>query len=186
MYQTRNLALGPDGSISAAIRDVTNMDKMASDIRRISESCWSIPEEDREAGFFWLETAAAENYVPALMTLGNRFQSGTPDALQSFERAWKLGSIHALHQIALIYKSGRGLDERDSIRSFAYNYLHSRISIIDHQTNGSDDADGKIRGRRSYLKSLTDRLYAYEVEEGISLAERLLAANPNCCVSWYR
>jgi TPR repeat protein len=118
--------------------------------------------QDRQKEIVWLEKAAAQDYLPAIISAGNWYDNSGPNedrkkAFRFFERAAAKGSLQARARVAELLINGQGgvLDER---RGLALLHEVAREGVVSAQY----DLATRYHEGRGVVTNIQQAIYWYD------------------------
>ena len=200
MYQTRIMPRGPgsDNPGEHLIDDQRPLADVESQVRQHSQSCETFTDADINAARDWLKLGVDAGDVGAMMDYAqltmyeNSSDNGRPnypqESVEVLERAWMEGRVHALQELAEIYRLGSEHVAADRVMAHAYLYLNTQLRTIQIERRNpmpeGFQPQSLIAGKKAYLEQHMMLLRPSEVDAAMALAEDLLISNPNCCFDY--
>ena len=129
--------------------------------------------KDSSAAINWLQRSASHGYAPAQSQLGFQYSKGdgVPKDLQQALKWWSTGdengNTYAQVNLALMYVNGNGVLV-DKVVGTKWHML----SIERGPSQG--DATQQVDARKAYLREVTSKMNASEVQRAQSLADAWL------------
>jgi hypothetical protein len=154
-------------------------------LKKPFEQCAGITEEQKAEAIRWIEISAAANDYQGLQEYALEL-GYTPAGVEAWERIWDMGYKAALAPLARLYTLGvppiTG-GQADYVHAYAYRFIGYKLMEAAYQGSTTANHLRHLSGLRDGLNHTAGFMSPAQIEEATTLAENLLAANPNCCAS---